>query len=245
MKSRFSVALLVALAPSLSFAEIITQTVPFDYNANDGVTFPVLQGFDTLGGARELTGVTFEFRHNFAVDLFVESTGPTPVSADDFTLSISFISLFQLGQSENPPFFGPGGLWVENASGDLAAYDGVPGNDGLDSYRRTLTDAFDVTQVYTREEPDVLAAVTDVGELTTVFGGFGEFFFSWNNDPNWPLPPGGTPEYPTDASVWTTTPTLRHFGEIEIAYEYINVPGPTTVASLVALAGLASFRRRR
>ena len=248
MKSRRSLALLVALAPSVSLAGVITQTVPFDYDANDGATFPVIQGFDTLGGTRVLTGVNFAFHHNFEVEAYVESTGPTAVSAEDFSLSISYITLFQLGEAggkNDPPFFGPGGLWIENASGDLGAYDGVPGNDGPDSYRRVFTDMFTVEQMYGPSDPDVLAAVTDVGELTTVFGGFSELFFGWINDPNWPLPPGGFPEYPNDAAIWVSTPTLRHFGEIEITYDYEVVPGPASAAGLLTLASLASVRRRR
>jgi hypothetical protein len=239
-----SVAPFVVLTPSFSVADVITQTVPFDYNADKGVTFPVMQGFDSLGGGRQLTGVTFEFHHNFELDLYIESTGPTPVAAADFNLSISYITLFQIGQGEHPPFFGPGALFVENASGDLAAYDGIPGNDGPDSYRRTLTDAFVIAQAYGAAEPDLLAAVTDVGEITTVFGGFLELFVEWNNDPSWPPPANGFPEYPGDASIWPSAPSLRHFGEIEITYEYVNVPGPAS-AALLALTALVPFARRR
>lgn len=223
---RNSLLLSLALVPSLATADTITQTVPFDYNANDGVTFPVIDGFDARGGTRELTRVTFEFRHNFEWELFVESTGPTPVAASDFELAFFYITLFQVGMGENPPFFGPGGMSVENASGDLGAYDGTPGNDGPDSYRRTFTQSLTVAQDYGPAEPDVLAAVTGDQPITTILGGFGETFIGWVNDPKWPLPPGGFPEYPKDAAIWTSTRSLRHFGEIIITYEYIESGTP-------------------
>ncbi|MEP0847691.1 MAG: hypothetical protein HRF50_12850 [Phycisphaerae bacterium] len=245
-KLGFAVGLLVSMAPSVAAAGTITQTVPFDYDAGFGVTFPVIEGFDTLGGTRQLTGVAFEFRHSFELDLFVESTGPTAVTADDFSLDFAYITLFQLGlggDEGGPPAFGPGAYFVEDVSGDLAAYDGIPGNDGADSFRRSYGDAFTVTQAYGLEEPAVLAALTDVGPLTTVLGGFNELFFEWFNDPGWPFPPGGVPEYPSDAAVWVSWPTFRHFGGITITYEYAAVPEPAGAAGLAGLALLAVRRR--
>lgn len=248
MKCRSVAVMLVSLAPVAALADVISHNVPFDYNANDGITFPVLQGFDTLGGTRELRGVTFDFHHGFELEVFAESTGPTPVSAEDYSVSISYISLFQLGLAggkQDPPFLGPGAFFLENASGDLGAFDGVPGNDGPDSFRRSYTDAFTITQVYGLEDQDVLDAVRDAGELTTVLGGFTEFFFGWFSDPNWPLPPGGFPEYPTDAALWVSTPSFRHFGSIDVTYEYVNVPGPAGAATIGVLCSLGALRRRR
>jgi hypothetical protein len=244
LRYRLISPLLVAIAPAVAHAETLTQTVPFDYDANFGVTFPVVQGFDTLGGGRELVGVTFDFHHNFELDLFMESTGPTAVSDGDFLLDLFYVTLYQLGEAGkgNPPVLGPGALFVGGVSGDLAAYDGIPGNDGPDSFRRSYTDAFTLTQTYTLAEPDVLAALTAIGPITTVLGGFTELFFAWVNDPNWPIPPGGVPQYPDDAALWVSTPVFRHFGDIVITYEYNNVPEPATIAPLAALALLA--RRR-
>lgn len=246
MKPRTCLALLAAAAPAAALADVITQSVPFDYDVVDGIAFPVLQRFDTQGGTRELQSVTFEFRHNFAVEVFVESTGPTPVAAEDFALIVSSFGIFQLGEaSEDPPFLGPGGFFVENASGDLAAYDNVPGNDGPDSYRRSFTDVFTTVQEYGAADPEVLQAVTGSGTLTTVLGGFTELFFGWNNDPNWPVPPGGVPEYPDDAAIWVSTPLFRHSGEIVVTYEFTNVPAPAAAANLAALAAMGLRRRRR
>lgn len=248
--TRWSLPALLSLSllPAAAAADTITQTVPFDYDASFGVTFPVLQGFETLGGTRQLTGVTFEFRHNFAFDVFLESTGPTAVAAADFGLDVAYVTLYQLGEAggdDDPPFLGPGAMFVEDISGSLAAYDGIPGNDGPDSFRGSFSEAFTVTQTYGAEEPAVLAALTDVGPLTTVLGGFTELFFEWLDDPNWPLPPGGVPEYPDDAAVWVSFPTFRHFGEIAVTYEYTVVPEPASAGLLAGLAGCVRRRRWR
>ncbi|MCC6359398.1 MAG: hypothetical protein IT450_11705 [Phycisphaerales bacterium] len=247
MKFRFPVSLLVAAAPAIAAADTITHSVPFDYDAGFGVTFPVVHGFDTLGGTRQLNAVTFDFHHNFSLELFFESTGPTPLAAGDFLLDFAYLTLFQLGEGggegEGPPIFGPGAYFVDDITGDLAAYDGVPGNDGPDSFRRSFTDAFTISQAYDAANPEVLEAVTDVGALTTVFGGFNELFFEWVNDPNWPIPPGGVPEYPTDAALWVSWPNFRHFGTIDITYDFTVIPEPAVAAPL-AVAALLMLRRR-
>lgn len=248
MRFRLQTAAFIAASATAAAAsaDVITQTVPFDYDANFGATLPVIQGFDTLGGTRQLTGLTIELRNNFDMDMFIESTGPTAVADGDFLLSTFFNILFQLGPAPEkgeppPPLFGLGSFFVSDISGDLAAYDGVPGNDGPDSLRRNFVDSFVSTQTVGLDEPDILAAVTDVGPLTTVLGGFGEFFFAWVNDPGWPTPPGGFPEYPTDAAVWVSTPEFRHFGELVVSYEF--VPEPTSLALFAPLA-LFALRRR-
>lgn len=246
MKHAILASLSLVLAAGASSADTITQTVNFDYDPLQGTTFPVIQGFDSQGGTRWLKEVTFEFRHNFSLDVFLESTGPTPLTMGDYSVNLSYISIFQLGlagDDNNPPFFGPGAFFVDNFSGDLAAYDGVPGNDGPDSLVETFTDAYTHTQSYGVGDQHVREALTDVGELTTVYGGFGELFFYWINEPGWPTPDGGIPNYPDDAALWVALQNFRHWGEIVITYEYGPIPAPTTAAPLAAF--LLAARRRR
>lgn len=248
MRSSLPLLLGLALVPGAVLGDTMTQSVPFDYDVNFGVSFPVIDGFDTLGGTRKLTGVTFDFHHNFTLDLFIESTGPTAVSAGDFAMDLAYITLFQLGEGGGegdppPPFFGPGAWFIAQITGNLGAYDGIPGNNGLDSLLLSYSDSFTVSQSYGLAEPDVLAAVTDVGPLTNVFGGFTEIFFQWINDPSWPPPANGFPEYPDDAAIWVSWPNFRHFGEIGVTYEYVTVLEPAGLAALAAL-GLLTIRRR-
>lgn len=246
----------VAFAPG-ALAATSSQSVPFNYDPIAGTIELVIDGFDTQGGTRQLTSVGFDFHHNFSVDMFVESTGPTALAEGDYSIGVSFISIFQLGTIDDggagerggdgppgPPFFGPGAFFIDNQSGDLAAYDGVPGNDGPDSFRRSFSDAYTWSAIFEpgADQP-VIDALTDVGSLTTIYGGFLELGFYWNNDPGWPLPPNFFPEYPTDAAIWVSLENFRHSGEIVITYEYAEVPAPATAA--VTLGSLVALRRRR
>ena len=240
----------VGLVSGGANAGLVTQTVPFSYDPLEGPAFPVLQGFDSEGGTRNLKAVTFEFHHQFSLDMFVESTGPTAVKADDYGIFLSYLTIFQLGtvedENDNPPFFGPGAFFVNGYSADLAAYDGEAGTDGADSAARSFGDAYEHTQVYGETEPDVLAAVTDVGELTTVYGGFGELGLFWVNEPGWEVPESGVPEYPTDEAIWVQLRNFVHRGEIVVTYDFesVVVPEPAGLGGLV-LAGLLGARRRR
>lgn len=234
---------------SAAHAGVVTQTVPFDYNPNNGVLLPVIQGFDTLGGTRELTAVTFTFNQTFTLNLFTESTGPTPLQAGDYSFNFGFLFVVQLGlasdKNPSPPFFGPGGFFAGDISHNLSAYDGIPGNDGPDANRSTFTDAYAAEQTYVpTDDPSLFAALVDVGDITCVLGGFTEVFFGWVNPPAWPQPGGDFPEYPADAALWFDWSDFRHSGDFIITYEYANVPTPGAALPLAA-AGALTLRRRR
>ncbi len=247
MRPMILAACACGLLGSAASADTQTQTIDFNYNINDGVIFPQLDRFDTMGGTRQLNSVKFEFHHVFELALKLESTGPTPIKQGDFSLSAGFNSIFQLGEvsdeNPNPPAFGPGGAFFADISADLDAYDGIPGNDAGDMVRLLLSDSYVAQQTYTDAEPDVLAAVTGVGKLTTVLGGFSELFFFWINDPGWPASAGEEPQYPSDAALWADWSDFRHSGQIVITYDYAPVPAPMTAAPLVLLA--MGGRRRR
>lgn len=246
--SKPSLALALALAAaSAATAGTTSETVQFDYDPFAGTTELVLNGFDTMGGTRRLNRAVFEFHHNFSLDIYLESTGPTAVQQGDYGINIGFLSIYQLGTVNggegDPPFFGPGGFFISDFSADLGAYDGVPGNDGPDSFRDTFTDAFTSVLEFRHADQMFLDALTDTGPLTTIFGGFGELFFYWNNDPGWPEPMDFFPEYPTDAALWLALQNFRHFGEFTIDYHYTNVPAPAAAAPMALLA--LGVRRRR
>ncbi len=246
--SSLGIAGLVGIASAVH-AGVQVQSIPFDYNPNEGVVFPVIQGFDTLGGSRELTSVNFGVNHSYNLELIIESTGPTAISTGDFYFSFEFFNVLQVGEvtkeNPNPPFIGTGAFFVGDISTDLAAYDGVPGSTGPDAATLTLTDAFNSSFTYLpHEDPSLFLALTDSGAITTVFGGFTSYFFAWINDPNWPQPPEGAfPKYPTDAALWFDWNNFRHQGEIVVTYEYADVPAPMTALPL-AMFAVAARRRR-
>lgn len=247
LKRHAALVLPLLIAASGAAAGTVTESVQFDYDPLQGTTELTLNAFDTQGGARVLRRATFNFQHNFTLDVALESTGPTALQQGDFSLSLAYISIFQLGTvgEGSPPFFGPGGYWFGDLSADLAAYDGVPGNDGPDSARLSLTDAFITNFEFNHTERPVLDALTDTGPLTTIYGGFTELFFYWINDPAWPEPAGGFPSYPDDAALWVALENYRHFGEITITYRYTYVPGPGAGAAALVVLGAGTRRRRR
>lgn len=240
-------ATVVAALAATAAAGTTQQTVQFDYQPLAGTILLDIQKFDTLGGTRKLENVNFTFRHNFRLNLFLESTGPTPIAAGDFGMNFFFISVLQLGTlDENGegsfPFFGPGGVGLTDFSAPLGAFDGVAGNNGPDSASGLFTDAFTSSFTFLPDEQPVLDALTGTGSLSTVYGGFTELQFWWNNDPGWEPPASGVPEYPIDPALWLELREFRHWGEIDITYEYSQVPAPMSVLPLL---GLAAFARRR
>jgi len=250
-------ALAVAALGTGAGAAVETHTIPFDYDPIQGTVEIDITGFDTQGGTRALSSVAFEFVHNFSADMYVESTGPTALLEGDFSINVAFLSIFQLGTIDGggeerggdgpsgPPFFGPGAFFIDNQSANLAAYDGVPGNDGADSFRRSFSDAYSWNGLFLPgDDQPVLDALTDVGTLTTIYGGFLELSFWWNNDPGWPLPQEFFPQYPTDAAIWVTLENFRHHGDIIVSYEYTQVPAPAASALLLAPGVLLARRRR-
>lgn len=245
-----SVPAAAAAATIAGFAAAGTtqQTVQFDYQPLTGTVFLDIQKFDTMGGTRKLENVNFTFRHNFRLSLFLESTGPTPIAAGDFGMNFFFLSVMQLGTlDENGegsfPFFGPGGVGLTDFTAALGAYDGIAGNNGADSANGTFTDAFTSSFTFLPDEQPVLDALTGTGSLTTVYGGFTELQFWWNNDPGWAPPLSGIPEYPTDPALWLEFREFQHWGEIDVTYEFSQIPAPMSALPLIGLAAIA--RRRR
>ncbi|MEO0482126.1 MAG: hypothetical protein AAF138_00710 [Planctomycetota bacterium] len=248
---------------SLAQANTISQTVPFDVDGLVDADFPQFQKFDTMGGLRELTGLTLSYDQNFRLDLTIESNGPTAINSGDWLLDAGYISLHQLGPATDPdeeeeeddndggpPFLGPGATFQSGITADLGASDGF-GNGGADSFDTLITDAYVNTISYDPiADASVYDAFTGEGVLDTVLAGFSELFFQYVNDPNWgPIDPNNPPEGPFGFfedpffGVFVTFNEIRHFGDITVTYEFRNVPAPMTAAPLALLA-LAARRRR-
>lgn len=256
MKTKSLIAAAIAFAGT-SAAQSVSQTVSFDYDAALDVTLLDIEAFDTMGGTRQLDRATFTFEHNFALDVFVESTGPTALSADDYQVDIGYISILQLGLADDngddddnaggPPFFGPGAFFTNPFSEDLDAYNNIPGDDAGDSFSRLFTESYTSRDfVFERgTEQSTLDAITDTGTLTSVYGGFTELNFFWINNPGWPPAGGFFPDYPNDAAVWVDIQSLRHFGQFTVVYDYTLIPAPATAPLAMLALGAAARRRTR
>lgn len=255
---------LIALAGgSASAQNSIVQQVPFDYDPFAGVTFPEFQMFDTMGGTRELTGVTLQYDQSISFDVRVEQNSPVAIDAGVFFADILFRSLHQLGTVDDgggddddddnggPPFLGPGahGIYVDPA---LGATDGFNGS-GPDTYF-TSTDSGDFTFSASYDQATTqsyLDAFVGQGTLTTVLGGLTEIFGGYNSDPGFPdvdpnNPPDGPfgPFEPPYYGVFVNIENIRHQGVITATFEYDLVPAPAS-ATLLALGALGTTRRRR
>lgn len=245
-------ALLIAASAGVAQADTMTQTVNFSHGF-DGEIIEFAM-FDTLGGTRVLTGMTLEYTHDIAMDLHVESNGYTAVSAGDWFVDLSYISIHQFGLIENdpnPPFIGPGALGGSVTS-DLGVSDGYNGT-GEDTYYTTLTSTSVFSASYdgnTTFGVDMLETFTGNGILETYYNGFTEAFGGWNNDPNWVVDPNNPPDGPFAFfedpyyGFFLTLDELRHNGSIVVTYEYTTVPAPAGVAC-IGLGGLMTLRRRR
>lgn len=255
--------LISALAAGSALAQVGSESfvVPFDYNPAIDAAFPELQMFDTLGGARELTGVTLGYDQTISFDVRLEQNSPVAIEDGNFFADIIYISLHQLGTDDGggdddddnagPPFLGPGAAG-DLFSAPLAPTDGFNGS-GADSFTTSFSSGeFNFTSSADADTaPAVLDALTGQGNLTTVLAGFTEIFGGYNSDPMFPAvdpnnPPDG-PFFPFQDpfyGVFVDVFNIQHQGTITVTYDFQVVPAPAS-AMCIGLAGLAATRRRR
>lgn len=243
---RWTSAMLMTFVAGVAQAGTITQVVPYDFAFTE-TAFPTFDGFDDQGGTLQLDRLTFDWEMTWEIDYRIENTGPTSLAAGDFAATIEQFTVHQLGVGEGPPAYGPGGFFLSIENIALGAYDGSPGG-GVDEYIDTFVESYDRLFEFTPSDgATYLDAVTQVGPLETVYGGFGGIGFAWINEPTgWDPPSGpfGTPIYPDDDAVWIHLDDTRHVGQFTVTYEFSVVPEPATFG-LVCLAGLFVARRRR
>lgn len=251
---KITAALMAMLAAGAVSAQTETQIVPFDYDPNIDFAFPEFQQFDTMGGTRELIGVTLSYDQTISFTARLEQNSPVELEEGVFFADIVYLSLHQLGTvDDNPdaPFLGPG------AAGDvyspaLGASDGYNGS-GPDTFTAMFESGmFNFTAEYAAgTDQDYIDVFIGDGTLTTVLGGFTEIFGGYNSDPGFPdvdpnNPPDG-PFFPFQDpyyGVFVEIPTLRHQGTITATFEYRVVPAPASLAML-GIGALGAMRRRR
>lgn len=251
---KITAALIAMLAAGTASAQTETQIVPFDYNPNVDFAFPEFSKFDTMGGTRELTGVTLSYDQSISFTAKLEQNSPVALDAGVFFVDIVYLSLHQLGTVDddpNPPFLGPGAAG-DNYSPALGASDGYNGS-GPDTYEALFDSGmFNFTAEY---NPTDHQAFLDVfigqGTLTTVLGGFTELFGGYNSDPGFPdVDPNNPPQGPFSPfedpyyGVFVDFPEIRHQGTITATFEYQMVPAPASLA-LIGVGALGATRRRR
>ncbi|RNC80686.1 MAG: PEP-CTERM sorting domain-containing protein [Phycisphaera sp.] len=257
---KMKAALLATLIAGTALGQTETQIVPFDYDPNIDAAFPEFQMFDTLGGTRELVGLTLSYDQEISITTRLEQNSPITIAADNFFAEISYISLHQLGLSDGgdddddnggPPFLGPGAAGASILAPELGPSDGYNGS-GPDTYTESINSGmFNFTAQYDSSNQSYLDAFTGQGTLTTVLGGFSEIFGGYNTDPGFPdvdpnNPPDG-PFFPFQDpfyGVFVELPSIRHQGTITATFEYQLVPTPAT-GTLLGLAMLGVTRRRR
>jgi hypothetical protein len=258
MKHIIGILTLTTLS-TLAQAEVINQVVSFNNSFDGGVV--TFEKFDSMGGTRELTGLSLSYDQTISLDLQAQSNGYTALSAGDWLLDTGFISLHQFGLVEGrggdgdpgPPFIGPGAVFGSITS-DLGISDGY-NNGGIDTMQFNISDSFIFEAEYdgsTEFDQRMFDAFTGTGNLDTFLGGFIEGFFQWINDPNWVVDPNNPPDGPFGGpfggdpyhGIFVDFLALSHMGDITVTYEYANVPAPAG-AGFLALAGLMSTRRRR
>ena len=255
MKKYIGVALLATI-PTIAGAGTQTQTVDFN-NTDFAGEFISFDRFDTMGGTRELTGLRLSYDQSFALEILVESNGPTGVSAGDWDLEAGFYGLHQFGVvthgNDSFPLVGTGGIF-DVFTADLGASDGFNGT-GPDTYLASLSASNVFVGNYdrtTNHGGQMLDVFTGEGEFETYLNAISEFLGQWHNDPGWEIDPDNLPDGP-----WGDGPlgdpyygffasfvSMSHIGSIEVTFEYATVPAPGGAALLLG-AGFVGLRRRR
>jgi len=258
MKHAIGILAISALS-TLAQADVSSQVVSFSNSFDGGIVS--FEQFDTMGGTRELTGLSLSYDQTISLDLQMQSNGYTALNAGDWLLDTGFISLHQFGLVEGrggggepgPPYIGPGAIF-DVVTSDLGISDGY-NNGGIDTQQFNISESFVFDASYdgsTEFDQRMFDAFTGTGTLDTFLSGFIEGFFQWVNSPNWVVDPTDPPDGPFDGpfggdpyyGLFVDYLALSHAGDITVTYEYTTIPAPAG-AGVLALAGLITTRRRR
>jgi hypothetical protein len=222
MKTGITLGLLVGLAgSSMALGGQEVQTVPFAWDVQESNTAVLLDydGFDDMGGTRNLTGVSFSFESLYSLNMLAENGEDQPISSDQWF--IEAVTLFQMGLDEL--FLGALDVeFIGLLSADLAANDGVP-MEGPDSIAWGFEGAMSGSVNLAESE---FYRFTN-GALTADAYPFLSLAIS--------APPPFFDLYITDHI---------HTGSVSLTYEFDVVPAPGS-AVLFFAAALGVRRRRR
>lgn len=227
MRATHTAGLLALAAATTANAQTITQTADFFFDAvalNEPVPI-TFDAFDTMGGTRTLTGVSFAAHSSFSLEMIAENGEDYAIGADEWFVEAAIFNniTFAPDQPNEVSIFGLGGVGYGPLSDDLAASDGNE-QEGDDSVLFSFKDEY---SGFRDALPFQIANFEGSGQLDAEI---------------YPFLSLSIPPPPPFFDLWITN--HLNFGTVELTYTYTEVPAPAS-ASLVALAGLAAARRRR
>lgn len=214
-------SLILAAAAGTSHADIIEQTFSYRWTGDEPPPEFAFQGFDSMGGTRELTSVRLGFEGTIQMEMTAQTYGEA-LAAGEWSLEASHtvVAFFTDGPGV---FQGLGGQWMADVTGDLGAgSDGEPGTPYVFLQTQDLSSVVEVDSSYYAGFHGnglfhgIMAGFYDAVLTPPDNGQFVEFFPSF----------------------------LSQDGTVTLTYEYVTVPAPAGLAGMVA-AGLAMGRRRR
>ncbi|MCG8405910.1 MAG: PEP-CTERM sorting domain-containing protein [Phycisphaerales bacterium] len=209
--------ILIMLAGAPAQAGIQTQVIPFSHDEGEGFPFFTIDYFDTMGGARTLTGVTIDLAATSTLEVTTENLGNQPINNWNFNFGV-LPSMEILDFKKLAFFFDP--VDYPTVVLNLAPNDGTPGSgpDFALIPERTV-DIMDTINVGPGDVPSFIGS----GSVDAFLGL--PFLF--------PFPPG-----PTDTN-WIRNET----GTLTVTYEY--VPEPSSLALMCVCGAFICGRRRR
>jgi len=237
MNTAIRSALTLAALTGSALAGVQTTSQSFSFSSGQTPAFLDFDYFNTMGGTRQLTGVTIRLDVDVFAVMTFENYTLDPVASGTWSAEVLANFVFQAGtddggEGNGPPFFGLGGIGGEFTM-DLPAGTPNPNPDPFEPpvFPGTAEYVFGDAQIHSVIEADAFTFddFTGDGTFTGVYGQFQEFLFL--DGPGWGLLGG-------------YFSTFDETGTLTIEYEYTTIPAP---ASAVLLAGLGSFgfRRRR
>jgi hypothetical protein len=210
----------------------ISQTVDINITPGEPMQAFSLDGFDTRGGDRTLTGVRFQLDTDFQADITVYNYSDFAIPAGEWSALPVFSMFFTAeagrggdGGGGDSVFAGIGGIDFGSITGDLPAGSGSPfgGDPGTLEFNESgvlisnfLDDGEAITSLFSSHE--TISSTLAPFSFPELFG-----------------PPG------SDISLGAE---VTQTGTLTVIYEFTEIPAPGA-AALLGIAGLGATRRRR
>ncbi len=229
--TRSTIAAIVAGAgfAGAAAAGEISQTVDINITPGTFLQEFTLDGFDTQGGNRVLTGVRYQLQTELSANFTVLNYSDFAIPSGEWSVLPGFTMFFTAdvpgGDGEGSIFGGIGGIGFDPLTGDLPAGTGDPifGEPGRLEFSDSgilnsdFLDDGDVARNFFSQHPTIVSTLAPFS-FPEVFG-----------------PPG---------SNITLESEVTQTGTLTVIYEYSVVPAPGA-AAVLGLAGIAGLRRRR